>query len=161
MSNSIFQQLDFSDFAKDCTITDLFDEKKVGSIKVYENDEQPVLFLKEIDAFNKVALEQIAEIHRICWNYQKVLFLYVYTKTEIRIYNCSERPFAYNKQNIQPEVFELKLEELEIYSCKNTDKEKIERLNTIFSRIAIDTGFIWSSVEAIELKKKNKSRKTC
>lgn len=154
MSNSIFQPLDFSDFAKDCEIADLFDEEKVGTIKVYENQGQPVLFLKEIDAFDNLTLVQIAEIHHICWNFQKTLFLYVYTKTEIRIYNCSEKPFGYNKKNIHYKSFESNLKELEIYSCKITDKKKIEKLNIVFSRLAIDTGFIWSSVEAIELKKK-------
>ncbi|MEO8533967.1 MAG: hypothetical protein ABI441_09460 [Flavobacterium sp.] len=61
MSNSIFQQLDFNDYARDCKFSDidLFDEKKVGPIKVYENEGQPVLFLKEIDVFDKIALEQM------------------------------------------------------------------------------------------------------
>ena len=99
MNNSIINQLDLIDFAKDCKLydIDLFDNEKYGVVKVYGNDGQPVLFLKEIDSFDIDALIQIAAIQKACWNFQKVLFLYVYTKTEIRIYNCSEKPFGFDK----------------------------------------------------------------
>ena len=92
-------------------------------------------------------------MQKAAWNFQKVLFLYVYTKTEIRIYNCSEKPFGYG-ENIKEIDFKNKLEELEIYSCEESNISKLETLNTLFSRIAIDTGFIWSSEKALELRKK-------
>ena len=155
MSKSIFQQLDFNDFAKDCKEIDIdfFDKEKYGIIKVYENVGQPAIFLKEVESFDLQTLKLIAEIQHTCWNFQKVLFLYVYTKTEIRIYNCSEKPFGYNvnDKNIN---FEKELKNLELFSCDETDKSKLITLNNLFSRIAIDTGFIWSSVEANDLKKK-------
>lgn len=155
MSNSIFQQLDFNDFAKDCKEIDIeiFSVEKFGIIKVYENEGQPALFLKEVESFDLQTLKLIAEIQHTCWNFQKVLFLYVYTKTEIRIYNCSEKPFGYNI-NDEKINFEKELQNLELFSCVETDKSKLITLNNLFSRIAIDTGFIWSSVEANEIKKK-------
>ena len=84
MSNSIINQLDFVDYVKDCKVLDidLFDVNKYGDIKFYENDDYPVIFLKEIESFDFATAKQIAEIHRICWNFQKVLFLYVYTPFE-------------------------------------------------------------------------------
>ncbi|WP_309608778.1 N-6 DNA methylase [Flavobacterium sp.] len=156
MNNLIIDQLDIINFAKNCNDfdIDLFDVSKHGIIQVYGNFDQPVLFLKEIDTFDETTLKQIAEIQRLCWNFQKVLFLYVYTKTEIRIYNCSEKPFSYDVNNIDVKDFEKKLYDLEVYSCLESDKSKLETLNTLFSRIAIDTGFIWSSEKAIEIKKK-------
>lgn len=156
MTNSILNPLDLLPFAKNCKDfdIDLFDESKHGFIQVYSsNNDQPVLFLKEVDSFSKDILKQISEIQRLCWNFQKVLFLYVYTKTEIRIYNCSEKPFGY-EENIDEDEFAKKLTKLELYSCKETDKEKLEKLNILFSRIAIDTGFVWSSTEAKEIKDK-------
>lgn len=155
MSNSIINQLDIVEFAKDCKIYDinLFDIEKHGVVRVYGNENQPALFLKEVDAFDFKTLKKIADIQKACWNFQKVLFLYVYTKTEIRIYNCSEKPFGYD-DDIKEFDFKNKLEKLEIYSCEKTEKSKLETLNTIFSRIAIDTGFIWSSEKALELRKK-------
>jgi hypothetical protein len=154
MQDAIIENLDLVRFAKDCEeFSDgLFNNKKHGIIKVYENDNQPVIFLKEVDTFDFVTLKQIAEIHKICWNYQKVLFLYVYTKTEIRIYNCSQIPFGY-EDSITKTAVSKNLENLEIYSCVQTDKDKLQQLNTIFSRISIDTGFIWSADEAIEIRK--------
>jgi type I restriction-modification system DNA methylase subunit len=155
MDNLIINQLGIVSFAKNCNDNDidLFDISKHGIVQVYENENQPVLFLKEVDYFDFETLKQIAEIHKICWNFQKVLFLYVYTKTEIRIYNCSEKPFGFDK-GIKENEFQKKLKELELYSCKETDKEKLKNLNVLFSRIAIDTGFIWSSIEANDIKKK-------
>ncbi|WP_395044555.1 class I SAM-dependent DNA methyltransferase [Flavobacterium sp.] len=156
MSNSIINQLDIIDFAKDCNgyDIDLFDNENYGVVKVYGNENQPVLFLKEVSSFDFETLKQIAEIQKVCWNFQKVLFLYVYTKTEIRIYNCSEKPFSFDKISIQENEFKKNLQELELYSCKETDKEKLQKLNIIFSRIAIDTGFIWSSIEAKDIREK-------
>lgn len=155
MSNSIINQLDIIEFAKDCNEYDinLFDNEKHGGVKVYGNENQPALFLKEVDTFDFKTLKQIAEIQKACWNFQKVLFLYVYTKTEVRIYNCSEKPFGYDN-NIKEKDFKNKLEELEVHSCKESDKSKLETLKTLFSRIAIDTGFIWSSNEAKEIREK-------
>ncbi|ENA1806226.1 N-6 DNA methylase [Flavobacterium psychrophilum] len=155
MNSSIINNLDIIDFAKDCNVfdIDLFENEKFGVVKVYGNEDQPALFLKEVDSFNFKTLKQIAEIQKASWNFQKVLFLYVYTKTEIRIYNCSEKPFGY-EENIQENEFTNKLKELELYSCKETDNDKLKKLNILFSRIAIDTGFIWSSIEAKEIKDK-------
>lgn len=155
MSNSIFQQLDFNDFAKDCKQIDIdfFDVAKFGIVKVYENGGEPALFLKEVDSFDTETLKLISEIQHICWNFQKVLFLYVYSKTEIRIYNCSEKPFGYNV-NDEKINFEKELLNLELFSCLETDKSKLITLNNLFSRIAIDTGFIWTAIEAKEIKDK-------
>jgi len=155
MNNSIINNLDIVGYANDCKVSyaDLFENGKYGVVQVYENDDHPVLFLKEVDSFESETLKQITEIHRICWNFQKVLFLYVFTKTEIRIYNCSEKPISFNNTAIQDNELAKKLKNLEVYSCETTDKEKLKLLNILFSRIAIDTGFIWSYEEAIEIRK--------
>jgi len=152
MTNPIIQQLDLIEFAIDSKNleSNLFDEKKHGIVKIYANENQPGLFLKEVDAFDILTLKQISEIQRICWNYQKVLFLYVYSKTEIRIYNCSEKPVVYKND----ESFGTELKGLEVFASKSTDVEKLKTLNTLFSRIAIDTGFIWSALEAKQIREK-------
>ena len=154
MKNSIIDNLDFVNFAKKSEYFDIniFDFSKHGVINVYGNEDQPSLFLKEVDAFDVETLKQISGIHHLCWNFQKVLFLYVYSKTEIRIYNCSDKPFVVN-DNVD---FKKELENLELFSCKETDESKLVTLNNIFSRLAIDTGFIWSAEEAKQIKEKIK-----
>jgi type I restriction-modification system DNA methylase subunit len=155
MKNSIIDNLDLIDFAEyseDFDI-DIFNVEEYGIIKVYGNQGQPALFLKEVESFDIDTLRLVTKIQHDCWNFQRVLFLYVYTKTEIRIYNCSERPFSYseNNENIN---FENELQNLEIFSCSESDKSKLQTLNTLFSRIAIDTGFIWSATEAKQIRDK-------
>ena len=155
MNTSIINNLDIINFAENSEVFDIeiFDIEKHGIVKVYGNEGKPAIFLKEVEVFDNETLKTIAKIQHNCWNFQKVLFLYVYTKTEIRIYNCSKKPFGYNKNDIDVN-FEKELQKLELFSCKETDKVKSEKLNTFFSRIAIDTGFIWSAIEATEIRDK-------
>ena len=74
-------------------------EKDFGVDLIYFNTDEetnnsfPAVFLKKVANFNdEIYLKDIAETQRKIWNYKKVLFLYVYSETEIRIYNCSEKP---------------------------------------------------------------------
>ena len=70
--------------------------KEFGIDEVYflsdEENSYPALFLKQVTNFEAATLKDITEIQRKAWNYKKVLFLYVYSDTEIRIYNCLEKP---------------------------------------------------------------------
>tara|TARA_R110002096_G_scaffold405303_1_gene603364 strand:- start:967 stop:3987 length:3021 start_codon:yes stop_codon:yes gene_type:complete len=155
MNNSIINNLDIIDFARNSEDfdIDIFNVDEYGIVKVYGNHGQPALFLKQVESFDKDTLKLITKIHHDCWNFQKVLFLYVYTKTEIRIYNCSEKPFSYSVNN-EDINFGKELKNLELYSCIETDKSKLKTLNILFSRIAIDTGFIWSATEAKQIRDK-------
>ena len=159
--DTLIDKLDILTFAKDCKDydIDLFNIEAHGLIKVYGNEDHPALFLKEVESFSFEISKTIAEIHKICWNYQKALFLYVYSKTEIRIYNCSETPLGYDEKNIKDKDLENQLEVLELYTCSETDGDKLEILISLFSRIAIDTGFLWTSERAFEIKSKIKLEK--
>lgn len=127
-------------------------EKDFGVDLVYFNTDEetnnsfPAVFLKKIADFNDVeTLKGIAETQRKIWNYKKVLFLYVYSETEIRIYNCSEKPLIVTKENFD---YKKELQEIEIKSYQYSDKQKLQELNKLFSRIAIDTGIIWTLDDA-------------
>ena len=105
----------------------------------------PAVFLKKVKSFDGETLEAIAEVHRKIWNYKKVLFLYVYSETEIRIYNCSERPLIKTKENVD---YKKELQSVEIKTYWLSDKEQLAELINIFSRIAIDSGIVWTLEEA-------------
>lgn len=105
----------------------------------------PAVFLKKVKSFDEEALPAIAESHQKIWNYKKVLFLYVYSETEIRIYNCSEKPLIKTKENFD---YERELKNIEIKTYLFSDKQQLEELNKLFSRIAIDTGIVWTLDEA-------------
>lgn len=124
--------------------------KEFGIDEVYfntdENDNSfPAIFLKKVNSFDTDSLKEIANTHKKAWNFKKVLFLYVYSETEIRIYNCSEKPIIIIKDDFD---YDKELQNIEIKSYKFSDKEQIQELNRFFSTIAIDTGIIWTLEEA-------------
>ncbi|GHT45838.1 type I endonuclease-methyltransferase fusion protein [Bacteroidia bacterium] len=111
----------------------------------------PAVFLKNVKSFDNEILEQIAEIHKKVWNYKKVLFLYVYSDTEIRIYNCSEKPIIKTNDKID---YNKELQSIELKAYKFSDKKQLKELVNLFSRIAIDTGIIWTFEKAAEIRNK-------
>ena len=115
------------------------------------NNSYPAVFLKKVTSFDTETLQAISETHKKIWNYKKVVFLYVYADTEIRIYNCAEKPLIISSENFD---YQKELKKIEIKSYNLSDKEKLEELNNLFSSIAIDTGIIWTIEEAESIRKK-------
>lgn len=130
--------------------------KGFGVDSVYFNTDEhgnsfPAVFLKKVSFFDEETLEEIADTHQQIWNYKKVLFLYVYSETEIRIYNCSEKPLIKTKETLE---YKRELKSIEIRAYNFSDKKQLQELNQLFSRIAIDTGIIWTIDEAISIREK-------
>ena len=111
----------------------------------------PAVFLKEVQKFDDLVLREIATAQKKIWNFKKVIFLYVYSETEIRIYNCAEKPLLIKSNDFD---YNKELKKLEIESYKFSDKNKLKELQNLFSTIAIDTGIIWTLKEAVEIRKK-------
>ena len=125
-------------------------EKGFGIDSVYFNTDEsgnnfPAIFLKKVISFDEETLQAIADTHKKIWNYKKILFLYVYSDVEIRIYNCTERPLIITKDGFD---YEKELKDIEIKKYNFSDREQLEELNKLFSRISIDTGIIWTLEEA-------------
>jgi hypothetical protein len=110
----------------------------------------PALFMKKIMGFDSITLRNIAEIQRKIWNYKKILFLYVYTDTEIRIYNCTKKPIIKTK-NMD---YDVALKDFEVDKASISDTNALNRLERFFSAIAIDTGLIWTAEDALKTRKK-------
>lgn len=129
----------------------VFDQvSKFGVDSVYFNTDEngnsfPAIFLKKVLTFDEHTLQAIADTHRNTWNYKKVLFLYVYNDTEIRIYSCAEKPLIKTKENYN---YSNELKKIEIRTYFFSDKEQLAELNKLFSRVAIDTGIVWVAEEA-------------
>lgn len=139
-------------------ILDEVNEKSFKIDSVYFNTDNngnsfPAVFLKKVSLFDEKTLKEIAEVHRKIWNYKKILFLYVYSDTEIRIYNCSEKPLIKSKADID---FEKELQKVEIKAYYFSDKQQLEELNRLFSRVAIDSGIVWTLEEAQFIRDKIK-----
>lgn len=113
----------------------------------------PAVFLKKVITFDNRTLQAIADTHRKIWNYKKVMFLYVYSDTEIRIYNCSEKPLIKTQENFD---YQKELQSVEIETYNFSDRKQLEKLNNLFSRIAIDSGVVWTLEEAQFIRDKIK-----
>ena len=104
--------------------------KQFGIDEVYflsdEENSYPALFLKQVTNFDAKTLKDITEIQRKAWNYKKVLFLYVYSDTEIRIYNCLEKPVIITTENLDY-TNELKAREIVTYTY--SDKQQLTELH--------------------------------
>ena len=133
--------------------------KDFGIDEIYfstdENKSYPAVFLKKVSQFDVDTLSSIARIHKCIWNYQKVLFLYVYNDVEIRIYNCTEKPLAAHKDT----NFDKELERIELQRANKQDQIALSKLVAIFSSIAVDTGIVWTLPEAIEIREKINQQK--
>jgi type I restriction-modification system DNA methylase subunit len=116
-----------------------------------KNNSFPAVFLKKVRSFNDLSLRDIALIQKKIWNFKKVIFLYVYSETEIRIYNCAEKPLVLQSEDFD---YQNELKRLEIESYRFSDETKLKELQNLFSTIAIDTGIIWTLEEAYEIRKK-------
>ncbi|MFA6806665.1 MAG: hypothetical protein WCR29_04520, partial [Bacteroidales bacterium] len=101
-------------------------EKGFGIDSVYFNTDEignnfPAIFLKKVISFDEETLQLIADTHKKIWNYKKILFLYVYSDFEIRIYNCTERPLIKTKEDFN---YEKGLQDIEIKKYNFSDKKQ-------------------------------------
>jgi type I restriction-modification system, M subunit, putative len=114
---------------------------EMGADKVYFSGDFPAILFKEINIFDRSTLKQIAEIQHKAWNYRKIMFLFVVSDTEIRIYNCHEKP-----KYIKPDSdYEKELSPYQILSSTKDDETNLGILVEIFSRIGVDSGLLWTS----------------
>jgi len=115
--------------------------KSFGIDKIHFSGKYPTVFFKEVEQFDDKTLKEIATIHHKLWNYKKVMFLYVTSLTEIRIYNCTSKPISFDKDS---KDIKLKIANHEVAQSKFEDKEKLNQLLEIFSASAIDSGSFWT-----------------
>jgi hypothetical protein len=111
--------------------SDLVEFKALDIDKVYFSGDYPAIFFKEVKQFDQKTLKEIAQAHHLIWNYRKVMFLFVISPTEIRIYNCLKKPFNYESK----EKTELELKKIEIVS---EDVSTLKIIKELFSRIAVE-----------------------
>lgn len=129
------------------------DISRLGIDDVYFTANQPTIFVKYVSQFDDKTLKDVAKTQRAVWNYTKVMLLYVVAPTEVRIYNCFERPVYVSSNKCD----ESAIEKLELGSFSLRDVETdLELINNTFSRIAIDSGSIWDydKIKKIDYRRK-------
>lgn len=121
---------------------DLEEISYLGVDKVYFSGDYPAILFKEVNHFDDNALKDIARIQHLCWNYRKVIFLFILSKTEIRIYNCSKRPFNYENTSLK---LSDEVEKLEIIRSDFDNLKALQNIKELFSRVAVDCGLLWTT----------------
>lgn len=151
MTKSFIEQLGFDGFLTEVAdipirYPDYSEIARIGVDKVYFAAGKPSVLFMQVDAFDENALKRVAEVHRNAWNYQRVMLLYVTSDTEIRIYNCFEKP-------IYPRVStreRINSDTILLDSC--SIGENISILASFFSRINVDSGTLWTTDSSIRAK---------
>jgi len=111
--------------------------KTLNIDKIHFSGKYPTVFFKEVKQFDNDTLKEISKTHHNLWNYKKVMFLYVTSLTEIRIYNCNSKPE-------KTDDIEQSIKNHEIAQSKFDEKENLKLVLEIFSASAIDSGSIWT-----------------
>lgn len=128
---------------------DLEEINYLGVDKVYFSGDYPAILFKEINNFDNATLKDIARIQHLCWNYRKVTFLFILSKTEVRIYNCSKRPFNYENTNLK---LSEELEKLEVVRSDFDNIKALQAIKELFSRVAVDCGLLWTTENTLRDK---------
>ncbi|MDP3463735.1 MAG: N-6 DNA methylase [Bacteroidales bacterium] len=152
MENNYFlQELGFDPLV--IKLPDEIANKIIGIAGVHYSGEHPAVIIKEVENFELPVLKDVAELQKQIWNNSTVIFLYVVSPVEIRIYNCNAKPVYSNDAEI-----EAILKEKQVETCRYDDKNKLATIKHIFSAIGIDCGTIWTSeigyAQKIRLKTK-------
>lgn len=121
---------------------DLEEISYLGVDKVYFSGDYPAILFKEVNHFDETSLKDIARIQHLCWNYRKITFLFALSKTEIRIYNCSKRPFNYENTSLK---LSEEVEKLEVARSGFDNIKALQTIRELFSRVAVDCGLLWTT----------------
>lgn len=140
-SKHIYANLGYTSLknASDPSLHDVVDFQRLKVDKVYYSGQYPAIFFKEVESFDPDTLKEIARIQHLIWNYRKVMFLFVSSKTEVRIYNCTLKPFNYDNPNVNI------TRELEKYELIREGVTALKTITEIFSQTAVDSGTLWNT----------------
>lgn len=155
-NDNIYDQLGYTPefLTTNSEIADLYpdygDLVKLEADKFYFSGNEPAIIFVDIKSFSNEELRRIATIQHKAWNYRKIILLFALSETEIKIYNCYEKPtYIQENDNIN---FRLKPAELLHYNKSFSDVDTLNTLMKIFSRIGVDNGLLWTEQPEIRNK---------
>lgn len=154
MMNAILQQLGFDGYLIPATevpsrYPDYADIVKIQADSVYFSAGKPAVLFLNVKSFDESAMRKIAQVQHNAWNYQRILLLYVLSDTEIRIFNCYEKPVNPNSDRED----DKQLKPILLHS--SSVKDDLALIEKLFSRINVDSGTLWTT----DLKIRNRIKK--
>ncbi len=112
----------------------------LGADKIYFSGEFPSVYFKAVESFEEKALKNIVDIQKSIWNQGKVAFLVVESPSEIRVYNCYEKPVKWEQED-------RNIEDLELFKASKQAERDMEILRQVFGMVSIETGGFWKYPE--------------
>ncbi|MDO8367697.1 MAG: N-6 DNA methylase [Saprospiraceae bacterium] len=112
----------------------------LGIEKIYFSGDFPTIYFKSVIDFDSSTIDDILRVQRKIWNQGKVVFLYIESPTEIRVYNCYEKPINSKQEDRD-------IEEILLYTASKQVKKDLDTLAEVFGKVAIETGNFWSKHE--------------
>lgn len=120
-----------------------------GIDTIYFSGEYPSVYFKSVPAFTPDAVQSVIRIQRKIWNQGKVLFFYVESPTEVRIYNCYETPRKEDGEDAEDSLL--------LFNGSIQVKNDLEELLTVFGKVSIESGKFWQEDKyagRVDLKKR-------
>ena len=121
-----------------------------GVDQIYFSGDFPSVYIKRVEQFDGRTLLDLRRVHKNIWNQRRVPFLYVESSTEVRVYNCYERPM--NTADRSRSIDDIQL--------LRADEEHLDELEKVFSQVSIDSGSFWNHEYAKRLDYRKRVDKT-
>ncbi len=117
--------------------------------KIYFSGEYPSVYFKSVPDFSPDVEKELLKSQKSIWNQGRVPFLYVESPTEIRIFNCYEKPvFERDKDRT--------IKDITLFSASKQVESDLQELKAVFDKISIDTGSFWKQLKYAEKVKYEK-----
>jgi type I restriction-modification system DNA methylase subunit len=110
-----------------------------GADQVYFSGEQPAVYFKSVPDFSPEVVAQVVELQRKIWNQGKVPLLYVDSPSEVRVYNCYEKPRSPHEENAEAD--------LRLTAANRQTQAALRDLATVFDKVAVESGVLWQTGE--------------
>ncbi len=120
-------------------------ENKIGATAIYELSGSPCIYFKEFEA--QPSAHQLEKLHNTAWNQGLAPLMWVFTPTEIRIYNNFAKPQQKGKytKNNKP-----------ILDVFQRTEEDLRRLNDFAGRVQFESGRFWQQEAAQRINRDNR-----
>jgi len=105
----------------------------------FDNGRPPIAQIYIYDLTTRQREEdEIAELHRKLWNSGEVKLFFIFTRTEVKIFNCLKKP------ELDPETGKVVSSPMEIISLAAEVEKKLDKLKE-FSARRFDNGSFWET----------------
>lgn len=106
----------------------------------------PQIYIYDFKGEDKVEETYLGELHKKIWNTGSVPLVYVFTKLEVKIFNCMKKPIEKNKKFVPNYMKQFSIEEI------LSGGTEIQKEIDIYLGKNFENGHFWNTANATHLK---------